>query len=266
MQMSENTEKKPAFDKKITPELMAQLRARMKEIPETNHYARAKKLAPEFPMFSERTLVDYSRLIINVCDEVFQMHLDGKISQTALSEFGVWEKKTQIYMATEYVDKKLTPSLLRIIKQLKREHDMGFEEAIGRATGAIPMDKPRKEDKRTLDQILAEIADKGARWRAMVDVAVEMIGDEEAAGGVHMTLFEKVAVLRELIGNQYDMVNGRFNRYMGVIKKRLIRSTMPEAEEIRDAPLEPERKHSGKIIDVEGTIVNETEMSDLDNQ
>jgi hypothetical protein len=258
--MTENVDKKPGFEKKITPEIVLQLRVRMREIPETNHYARAKKLAPEFPLLSERTLIDYSRLMVNVCDEVFQMHLDGKLSLTALSEFGVWDNKTQIYMANEYIEKKLTPSVLRIVKQLKREHDISFAEAIGRATGEIPMDKPRKEERRNLDQILTEIADKGARWRALVDMAIEMVGDQEAAAGVHMALFEKVSVLRELIGNQYDMVNGRFNRYMAAIKKRLTRDAAPEPEVIKDAADgDAAPAAEGKVIDAEVKIVEKKE-------
>lgn len=237
--MAENVGKKTCIDKKMTMEVLLELRKRFQEIPESNHYARAKKLVSEFPQFSEHTLVDYSRTLVNVCDEVFQMHLDGKMSLTSLAEFGVWDRKTQIYMAKEYVDHKLTSHVLRLVKKLKKEHDIGFEEAIGRATGEIPMDKPRKEQRRDLDQILTEIADKGARWRALVDMAIEMVGQEEAAAGVHMALFEKVSILRELVGNQYDMVNGRFNRYMNAIKKRL-RSGLPgqRGEEIKEIELE----------------------------
>jgi hypothetical protein len=219
--MSENVEKKPAFEKKITLETLLEMKKFLSGVSETTHEARAKKLFEAFPQFKERTLIDYSRLITNICDELFQMAVEGRISLTALTEFTAWDKKTQLYMAGEYVEKSLTPSLLKIIKQQKREHDMSWAEAIGRATGAIPMDKPRREDRKSLDQILTEIADKGARWRALVDLAIEMVGEEEAAAGVHMALFEKVALLRELIGNQYDMVNGRFNRYMGSIKRRL---------------------------------------------
>lgn len=237
--MPENVQKKPGFEKKITREILLDLRKRMREIPESTHYARAKKLAPEFPTFSLYTLEHYSTMMVNVCDEVFQMHLDGKLSLGALEEFGVWDEKTQKYMAHEYVEKKLTPNLLRIVKQQKREHDISFEEAIGRATGAIAMDKPRREERKDLEQILTEIADKGARWRAMVEMAIAMVGEEEAAAGVHMALFEKVSILRELIGNQYDMVNVRFNRYMNIIKKRLRQGMEGAAEEIKDADTEP---------------------------
>jgi hypothetical protein len=198
------------------------MKRKVAEMGETTHDARAARLASEYTQFTHKTLLNYARILACVCEEVFQMCVEGKISLTSLIEFVSWDRKTQIYMAGEYVEKKLSPGLLRIIKQQKREHDMSWAEAIGRATGAIPMDKPRRpEDRKNLDQILTEIADKGARWRALVDMAIEMVGDEEAAAGVHMVLFEKVALLRELIGNQYDMVNGRFNRYMGSIKKRL---------------------------------------------
>lgn len=255
--MSENVEKKPGFDKRITPEILIQLKKRMAEFPkDTAHATRGAALATEFPMFSERTLVDYSRLTNGICDEVFQMHLDGKISLTSLSEFVVWDDKVQKFMANEYVEKKLTPSLLRIIKQLKREHDMGWDEAIGRATGTIPMDKPRKETRKNLDQILTDIADKGARWRALVDMAIEMVGDEEAAAGVHMALFEKVSILRELIGNQYDMVNGRFNRYMGLIKKRLVKNLAQDPEVIRDMSGEDTGATPGDMIDAEARVVD----------
>jgi hypothetical protein len=242
MMMSESTEKK--FEKKITLEVLLDMKRCLAGFAETTHDARAKRLAPDFPQFSERTLVDYSRIITNICEEVFQMCVDGKISLTAITEFVAWDRKTQIFMAGEYIEKQLTPSVLRIIKQLKREHDMGWAEAIGRATGAIPMDKPRREERRNLDQILTEIADKGARWRALVDMAVEMIGEEEAAAGVHMAIFERVALLRELIGNQYDMVNGRFNRYMTAIKKR-----------VRSEAAQETRKVSEEVIDTDIKVV-----------
>lgn len=230
--------KKKGFDKKITIEMLLDLKKRFRDLPEMTHEARARAVAADFPQFAERTLKDYSCTLTSVCDEVFEMVLQGHISLTAISEFTIWEKKTQVYMAKEYVEKKLTPSLLRMVKKLKSEHDVSFEEAIGRATGSIPMDRPRKEQRKDLDQILTEIADGGARWRAKVDMAIEMVGDEEAAAGVHLALFEKVCLLRELVGNQYDMVNGRFNRYVNSIKKRL-----------RQVQGEPEGPVPEKIVD-----------------
>jgi hypothetical protein len=244
--MSKNVEKKAFNEKKITREVLVDLRSKILSLGTIAHYEKARQLGAEYPLFSSRTLIDYSRLLSGLCDEVFQMHLDGKVSLTALSQFCGWDVKTQKYMAVEYVDKKLTPSLLRIIRQLKREHDMGWEEAIGRATGTIPMDRPRRpEERKNLDQILTEIADKGARWRAMVSMAIEMVGEEEAAAGIHQALFEKVAVLRELIGNQYDMVNGRFNRYMSLIKARLRKAMEGPPEEIIDVDAQALREDDG---------------------
>lgn len=220
----DSEKKKPTFDKRITIETLLAMRQRFLTFPkEISHWDRGVALAPEFPQFTVNTMEDYSRICIQVCQEVFDRVVAGEISITALSYFaGNWDAETQAYIAKEYVTQGLSLKHLRQIKQLKREHGtMGFAEAIARAKGTIPIDQPRKEQKTSLEQLLTKIADQGARWRAQVTMALEMVRDEEAAGGVHEAIFEKVFILRQLVGEQYDFVNSRVQRYMNVIRKKV---------------------------------------------
>jgi hypothetical protein len=249
--------KKPGFQKRITTEALIVMRDKFLALDkDMSHEARAQILAPEFTQFSRKTLEDYSRLCIQICQEVFDRAVSGEISITALMEFtGGWDETTQKYIAKEFVAQKMTRNMLREIKRLKREHGtMGYAEAIARVTGEIPVDQPRKEQKKSLDQILTQIADQGARWRAMVTMALEMVRDEEAAAGIHETIFEKVFILRQLVGEQYDFINSRVQRYMNVIRKKV-----KEAHQQAGAPeqgqveMVPPDGTEPKVIDVEFT-------------
>lgn len=244
----EDAEKKKGFEKRITIEMFMEMKKRFSELPrEMTHDARSKALAPHFPQFTLRTMETYSRICQQVCQEVLDLVVQGKISLTAVDEFtGGWDEKTQKYIAKEYVEQKLTRSMLRTIKRLKREHaSMGYAEAISRAKGEIPPDQPRKEQKRTLDQVLTQIADHGVRWRALVEMALEMVRDEDNANGLlHQAIFEKVFILRQLVGEQYDAINNRVQRYMNLIRKKAKENGAPQA-----APEDPAKDE--KIIDAE---------------
>jgi len=250
--------KKPGFEKRITIEVLMEMRKRFLELPkDMTHAVRATTLAPEFTQFTPATLEDYSRICTQICQEVFDLVVEGKISITALAEFAGsgWDDKTQKYIAKEFIENGLTVGMLRTIKQLKREHgSMGYAEAISRAKGEIPINQPRKENKKNLDQVLTQIADQGARWRAMVTMALEMVRDEEAAAGVHETIFEKVFILRQLVGEQYDFINSRVQRYMNLIRKKVKevnQQTVPD----QLSPIEtvPPDGSEPKVIDAEFT-------------
>jgi hypothetical protein len=214
--------KKPGFEKRITIDLLLQMRKRFLELPkEMTHSVRAATLVPEFSQFTHNTLEDYSRICTQVCHEVFDMVVAGTISITALAEFsGGWDDNTQKYIAKEFVEQGLTIVMLRTIKQLMREHkNMGYAEAISRAKGEIPINQPRQ--KKSIDQVLTQIADLGARWRALVEMASEMVRDEEISSGVHEAIIEKAFILRQLVGEQYDAINARVNRWMNSGRKKV---------------------------------------------
>jgi len=218
------------FEPKITPQRMAEMKRRFLEFPDMSHEERARKVAKEFPEFMDNTLRSYSRMCLGTSDKVFGLYLEGKISLAVIFELCTWEKEDQDYIIDEYIQQKLTPEMLRKIRRMRKE-GVGYDEGIGRATGKIDQTKIQKHEvRKSLDHLLTDIADKGARWRAMVTQAIEMVGKEEAAAGVHEALFTKVILLRELIGTQYDFVNSRFNRYINLIRKRLQEGGQSPAE------------------------------------
>lgn len=254
--METEKKKKKGLDKRISIEILLQMRKRFLELPkEMTHAVRANTVAEEFPQFSLNTLEAYSSICIQICQDVFDLVAAGKISITALMEFsGAWDDKTQRYIAKEFVEQGLTVGMIRTIKQLKREHgSMGYAEAISRAKGEIPINQPRKEQKKTLDQVLTQIADQGSRWRAMVTMALEMVRDEEAAAGIHETIFEKVFILRQLVGEQYDFINSRVQRYMNLIRKKV--KEVQQADQEKMDPIEtiPPDGSEPKVIDAEFT-------------
>lgn len=247
--------KKPVFEKRITTEVLIAMRQKFLALPkEMSHWDRGLALAAEFPQFTNNTMEDYSRISVQVCQEVFDRVVAGEISITALAYFaGNWDAETQKYIAKEYVAQGLSLKHLRQIKQLKREHGtMGFAEAIARAKGEIPVDQPRKEQKRSIDQLLAQIADHGARWRALVEMASEMIGNEEASTGLQEALFQKAFILRQLVGDQYNAINSRVNRFISSVKKKV--KDINQANDIDKGPdIAPIDGKTPKMIDAEFT-------------
>lgn len=247
-----DTEKrKPGFDKRITPELLREMRNRFLLMPKGMSYeAMSIEIAKDYPQFKPKTLEDYASLCMQVCEEVFTLMEEGKLSITVLLEFkGGWDEPTQKYVAKECVEKGLTLGMIRELKRLKREHGtMGYEEAIARIRGEIPAEQPRKENKKSLDQLLTQLADQGNRWRATVSMALELIRQEEAAAGVHEAIFEKVFILRQLVGEQYDFVNSKVQRYINLIRKRM----KTAAEEASGKP-QPEATLEEGVIEAEFT-------------
>jgi hypothetical protein len=242
----ETDKKKPGFDKRITPELLREMRNKFLLMPKGLTYeGMSLEIAKDYPQFKTKTLEDYASLCHQVCEEVFQFMEEGKISITVLLEFKCgWDEATQKYLAKEIVEKGLSLSMLRELKRLKREHgNMGYAEAIALVRGEIPVQQ-RRENKKSLDQILTQLADQGNRWRASVTMALELIRQEEAAAGIHEAIFEKVFVLRQLVGEQYDFVNSKVQRYINLIRKRL------KAEETEGKATEQKTLEEG-VIDAE---------------
>jgi hypothetical protein len=245
------TKKRPGFDKRITPEILREMRNKFLLMSkEMSLDAMARQVAGDYPQFKQRTLEAYASTCRQVCEDVFQLMEQGKISINALLEFACgWDEATQKYVAKEYIDKGLTIGMFRELKRLKREHGtMGYAEAISRVKGEIPPEQPRKENKRSLDQLLTQLADQGNRWRASVSMALELIREEEAAMGIHEAIFQKVYVLRQLVGEQWDFVNSKVNRYINLIRKQMkaaaegAEGKIPEARPLEEGVIDAEFK------------------------
>lgn len=211
-----------AIEKKMTVEILRSMRERLRSFPpDTSHIRRAEAIHAEFPQFKLQSLADYSSTILSLTDAVFELCAAGKLSITQVIQMARFEGGDQEFLANEVVSRKLGPADISNIKRYVNE-GRSFTEAIGLATGEIKPDfHKEKGGRKSLDALLDDITKTGARWRAMVAMAMEMVGEEEAKAGVHMALFEKAYLLRHVIGEQYDFVNSRLNRYVNVIRKRL---------------------------------------------
>lgn len=244
--------KKTCIEQKITPEIFSQMKEKCRQMPGVTHRERAKQLVVDYPQFSTSTLCRYSAIAVLVKDDVFQLYLDGKLSLGVIDEFRVIDPKTQTYLAEECVKKKITPTQLSIIKKLVKEGD-AWEVAIGRALGEIK-DSEKKEQRKSLDQILTQLADMGNRWQAMVSMSLELVGKEEAEAGVHHAIFQKVYILRQVVGNQYDFINSKCQRYMNLIKKR-----MKDGASAQEGMMDEtgERGEPG-VVEVDGVVGNES--------
>lgn len=244
-----------AFKAKVTPQQLAELRLRFRELPDMSHEERGRIMVKEWPTLAAATLETYSRICLGTSDKVFQIFLDGKVTFAVIEELCGWKTKDQDFIIESYLEQKWNPEILRRIRRYRKENDWGYDECIGKATGKIDVMQPRRgESRKSLDGLLSEIADKGARWRAMVHQVIEMIDVEEANAGVHEALFIKVCLLREIIGNQYDFVNTRFNRYINIIRKRLQNGGPSPAVEAHE---EGEVNHGNRAGSGEGRIGGE---------
>lgn len=221
-----------AFQSKVTPEQLAELKRRFLELPDMTHEKRARIIARDWTGLSEATLKSYSRACLQTSNKVFDLFLKGTVTWAVVEELCGWQKEDQDFIIDEYLQRKLTPEILRKIRRYRKENAWSYDECIGHATGKIDKNQPHEAaSSRSIDKLLSEIADKGARWRAMVQQVIAMIGKEEASAGIHEALFVKVCLLRELIGTQYDYVNSRFNRYINIIRKNVQSGEMSSLSE-----------------------------------
>ncbi len=223
------------FKTALTPEILMAIRQACLDRAELSHDQRAEAMAKNYPEFSVRMLSEYSRISLQCTEKVLKLYVDGKASLGILSELCSWKKEDQDFIVDDLLAKKLTPVHLQRIKRWRNEEGWGFDECIAKATGKMPVYEPQKRDgpRKSLDGLLTEIADKGARWRAMVTQALEMVQQEEAQAGVHEAIFSKVFVLRQVLKDQLDYVNNRVDRYMRLIRNRL-KNGGPSPAEIED--------------------------------
>lgn len=187
-------------------------------MPDLNHPQKSVQLRKTFPNFSLRMLEDYSRYSRST-DHVVELFVGRKVSMGCLQELCTLKPSTQDILIDKYVEGKWTPVVLVNIKKYLRE-GRSMEESIGRSTGTIDPRSPRIEKARTLDSILDEISKDASRWRAKVAMAMDVIEKMELQGGVEFALFEKVYLLRHLIGEQYNFVSQKVFRFLNQVKKR----------------------------------------------
>jgi hypothetical protein len=220
-------------ESKVSPEQILELRRLFREMPsEWSHEARAAALMDKFPGVSKHTLESHCRMSLQCTEKVWNLYLEGKAKLGMMREICSWEPGDQDFIIDECIAKNFGPKIIRKIRRNRNEHGWGYPECIAKATGEVPANEPRRESghRKGLDGLLTDIADKGARWRAMVTQAIELVGKEEAEAGIHESIFTKVFLLRELIGNQYDFVNSRVQRYMSMIRKRMQAGTAAAPE------------------------------------
>ena len=210
-----------ALDKKISTEILAEMREKFKSMPETmSHEARARAVSPEYPTFSVRTLEDYSRISIQATESVWAAFVAGKISYTLLAQFIGLEPGWQDALLAEFVgNKKLTPSALSKFKQYIRE-GQPFDTAVARLTGKLPEQDAPPAKHKSFDSLMDEIAKLSAKLRARISMATDAVAEMEREFGVCVPLFERAYDLRHYLGETYDYMNQRLNRYKNVVKKR----------------------------------------------
>lgn len=209
------------FKRLMTPEIMKLLRAQVLALDGDKIKDRAKKIAPQFTQFKYATVLDYTAACMSATEAAFQNYVEGKISLGIFLELSRWEKKDQDFLLAEVLEKKMTPTQLRDVKRLRKEEGEGFAVAIGKATGVVPEKDPAKDmPRRSIDSILDDIAKSGAKLRGSISMAIDLIGKEEGSAGIHQGLLEKTYLLRHFIGENYDFMQKRLNRYMHVLRKK----------------------------------------------
>lgn len=227
--------------RKITIPLLVEMREKFRLLDDgLSHEARAKALAPDYPDFSLRTLEDYSRVVKNSSEKTWAAFVDAKISLQMIQELGgVESRELQDYLLGEVLaNPKLTRSRVGAVKKMVAE-GMSVPEALARATGELPPERPPTPKHKNFDTILDDIARTGAKFRSLVALAGDLLKEAEVEAGVHPALFEEVYRLRHYVGEQYDFLNQKLNRHLVILKKRVNGTKEPIAHEPSpDAPVE----------------------------
>lgn len=213
---------------RITLEIAERLRKRVLEIKGQNDGEKRpfKKIAaiihPEFPEFVLTTIEDYSRVTGNVSDKVFDLYRNGHISFTELTEFGqtTLSEGDIEFIALEYVAQEMNLPMIRKIKNLLRTYKdkMSVREAIDRATGKISsFAKPEavKKINRDFDSLLDEAVKYMTLSRSKVSQLIDLLPVSTLdKGKVHSELFNKVYLLRHILGEQLEFVDKKVKTYL----------------------------------------------------
>jgi len=243
------------LDVRITPEILVRLRNRVKEIkekdPKVPYAVISRSLTSEFPDYAAKTLEDYCLAVGKATDYIFSLYIEGKVSftlfleliQTKLKlkedEVGVMPGDLD-YIAREFVEavmpngqKPGMPELRRIKANLRTQKNgqyMSIPEALGRGLGRISaFAKPEalKKISKSFDSLLDEINKHMTLARAKTKQLIDLLPMSTLnKGKVHSELFNKVYLLRHILGEQYDFVDNKVKVYLD----ELVRFTATETQ------------------------------------
>lgn len=207
------------FEAKVDAVMMARIRNHAMAL-EGSGAQRAREMRSMFPTLAPITLEERVKVAVNLTEKVFAHLIEGRISFGVARNLSREEVGMQEFLAEECVAGRLEHHGLIKVKQYLRE-GQSVTEALARVRGEIPPHEDRRlSPKKSLETVLDDIAKTGARWRSLVSMAMEAVRESELALGVHLDLFEKVFLLRHLIGEQYEFVDQKVRRYLTMMKKR----------------------------------------------
>lgn len=217
-----------SVDIRITFDIVERLRKRVLEFKGQDGGKKrffseiAAAVQSEFPDFALTTIEDYCRVVGKISDKVFNLYKDGHISFTELTEFGqtTLSEGDIEFIAMEYVAQGMNMPMLRKIKSTLRAYKdkMSVREAIDRATGKISsFAKPEAVRKinRDFDSLLDEAVKYMTLSRSKVSQLIDLLPVSTLnKGKVHSELFNKVYLLRHILGEQLEFVDKKVKTYL----------------------------------------------------
>jgi len=212
--------KEEFFKPTIEKEEMARLRDAIAEFPDDKAPAVALKIRPLFPNIAIYTLERYVLSARRATHTTFSLYMEGKLSAGAFEMLTRWENGDQDFMVKEYLERKMGVEDLKRVRRIMSDQACGYDEAISKALGEMPVHQPREHKPRSFDTVLDEINKLSAKWRGLMSMALDLVGEEEAKAGIHNLLFQRAYLLRHTIKENYDFANSKVNRYFNFIKKK----------------------------------------------
>lgn len=187
----------------------------------------------------ERGFFTYVGVVARVTDKAFSALVERKVALDALIPFPSLEPGVQDFLIDEHLagNVKLSKDTVsRIVSYLGE--GMAVSVAIQKAKGER-VEVP-KEVRRDFDKVILELARDGSKWRAKASMLYDALAELDGIAPVTLELFEKVYLLRHLVGEQYEFLNQKVKRFMDVLRRkaqaRVVRAELTEGrEEIEDA-------------------------------
>lgn len=207
------------INKKITPELMCELRVKDRPLSGLSMSKAALELAKTYPDFAPRTIETLLVICRRATDTTFQLYVEGKISQVVIESLvrGV-DRAEQEFLLEEITRRKMTVGQLDRAKAIRRKMKASWAEALGKATGEIPMiAKPggSKDAPKTLDQLIKEITETGRQFRLKVSMAIDLLPETSIeAGRVKRSVFMKAYEIRHDVGEVYEFLDKRVKKIL----------------------------------------------------
>lgn len=183
----------------------------------------AKIIAPEFKEVKERTLALYASALSHASDMVMKLYDEGKLPWITILDLCAGKSaECQDILAQEIIARQLTHEDLNEIKRLLNKR-LSLFEAIKRVTDkgkVVIVPAMTKKQERNLSCLLEEIATMATEFRAKVTMAVELLPYSPIDGGTaHLSIFEKIYLLRHILAEQYEFVDKRVKHYLTEIEK-----------------------------------------------